>query len=165
LRHGYHLPIFRKQRIGGDSYGISYWYEDDPILGHRLYREIRRVEYAKESSKRTKGKGASSGPVISYQWEAVASNFDEFNTAAEKLFSSRNRTEVSLGKKLKFNYLPEIEKIHKKKEKLLKKQQREALLLDSYLTVNGFTSGRSRRERKRVTYTFGNFKSESNIAD
>jgi hypothetical protein len=31
----------------------------------------------------------------------------------EKLFSSRNRTEVSLGKKLTFNYLPEIEKIHK----------------------------------------------------
>ncbi|PAN44477.1 hypothetical protein PAHAL_9G046400 [Panicum hallii] len=164
LRHGYHLPIFRKERIGGDSYGISYWYEDDPILGHRLYREIRRVEYAKESSKRTKGKGASSVPVISYQWEAVASNFDEFNTAAEKLFSSRNRTEVSLGKKLKFNYLPEIEKIHKKKEKLLKKQHREALLLDSYLTVNGFTSGRSRRERKRVTYTFDDYERSINEA-
>lgn len=41
---------------------------------------------------------------------------------------------------------------------MLKKQQREALLLDSYLTVNGLTSGRSRRERKRVTYTFGNSK-------
>jgi hypothetical protein len=31
----------------------------------------------------------------------------------EKLFSSRNRTEVSLGKKLKMNFLPEIEEIHK----------------------------------------------------
>jgi len=39
LRHGYQLPIFRKERIGGDSHGISYWYEDDPILGHRLYRD------------------------------------------------------------------------------------------------------------------------------
>jgi hypothetical protein len=56
---------------------------------------------------------------------------------------------------LKNNYLPEMEKIHKKKERLLKKQQREALLLDNRLTVNGFTSVRSRRERKRVTYTFG----------
>ncbi|TKV90744.1 hypothetical protein SEVIR_9G049000v4 [Setaria viridis] len=164
LKHGYHLPIFRKERIGGDSYGISYWYEDDPILGHRLYREVRRVEYVKEPTKRSKGKGVSSVPVISYQWEAVASNFDEFNTAAEKLFSSRNRTEVSLGKKLKFNHLPEIEKIHKKKEKLLKKQQREALLLDSYLTVNGFTSGRSRRERKRVTYTFDDYERSINEA-
>jgi hypothetical protein len=50
-----------------------------------------------------------------------------------------------------------------KKEKLLKKQQREALLLDSYVTVNGFTSGRSRRERKRATYTFGNLEAEVNI--
>ncbi|CAN6286488.1 unnamed protein product [Urochloa humidicola] len=164
LKRGYHLPIFRKERIGGDSHGISYWYEDDPILGHRLYREIRRVEYVKEPTKRSKGKGVSSVPVTSYQWEAVASNFDEFNTVAEKLFSSRNRTEVSLGKKLKFNYLPEIEKIHKKKEKLLKKQQREALLLDSYLTVNGFTSGRSRRERKRVTYTFDDYDHSINEA-
>ncbi|XP_062212728.1 DDT domain-containing protein DDR4-like isoform X2 [Phragmites australis] len=164
LKHGYHLPVFRKERIGGDSYGISYWYEDDPILGHRLYREIRRVEYVKDPTKKSEGKGVSSVPVISYHWEAVASNFDEFQIATEKLFSSRNRTEVSLGKKMKINYLPEIEKIHKKKEKLLKKQQREALLLDSYLTVNGFTSGRSRRERKRVTYTFDDYDRSINEA-
>jgi hypothetical protein len=50
-----------------------------------------------------------------------------------------------------------------KKQKLLKKQQREALLLDSYLTVNGLASGRSRRERKHVTYTFGNHEAEVNI--
>jgi hypothetical protein len=50
-----------------------------------------------------------------------------------------------------------------KKEKLLKKQQREAILLDSCLTVNGLTSGRSRRERKHVTYTFGNSKAQVNV--
>ena len=42
-----------------------------------------------------------------------------------------------------------------KKERLLKKQQREALLLDSYLTSDGHTTGRSLRDRKPVTYTFG----------
>jgi hypothetical protein len=43
-----------------------------------------------------------------------------------------------------------------KKERLLKKQQREALLLDSYLTSDGLTTtGRSLRDRKPVTYTFG----------
>lgn len=31
----------------------------------------------------------------------------------EKLFSSKNRTEASLGKKLKNDMLPEIEKVHK----------------------------------------------------
>ncbi|ONM27549.1 DDT domain-containing protein DDR4 [Zea mays] len=157
LKHGQNFSTFRKDRIGGDSLGISYWYEDDEILGHRLYREIRRVEQVKkEPGKRSRGKGGSSAiSVVSYQWETVASTFDEFDDVAEKLFSSRNRTEVSLGKKLKIEYLPEIEKIHKKKERLLKKQQREALLLDSYLTSDGLTTGRSLRDRKPVTYTFG----------
>lgn len=31
----------------------------------------------------------------------------------EKLFSSKNRTEASLGKKLKIDMLPEIERVHK----------------------------------------------------
>ncbi|XP_062189419.1 DDT domain-containing protein DDR4-like [Phragmites australis] len=165
LKHGYGLSTFRKERIGGDSLGISYWYEDDEILGHRLYREIRRVEQVKkEPGKRSRGKGSSTPPVVSYQWETVASNFDEFDDVAEKLFSSRNRTEVSLGKKLKIEYLPEIEKIHKKKERLLKKQQREALLLDSYLTSDGHTTGRSLRDRKPVTYTFDDYDRSINEA-
>uniref|UniRef100_A0A0E0E8D3 DDT domain-containing protein n=4 Tax=Oryza TaxID=4527 RepID=A0A0E0E8D3_9ORYZ len=159
LKHGYDLSTFRKERIGGDAYGISYWYEDDPILGHRLYREIRRVEQLKkEPGKRSRGKGGSIIlPVVSYQWETVASNFDEFDDVAEKLFSSRNRTEANLGKKLKIEYLPDIEKIHKKKERLLKKQQREALLIDSFLAPDGFTTGRSLRDRKPVTYTFDEY--------
>ncbi|ONM10416.1 DDT domain-containing protein DDR4 [Zea mays] len=162
------VTFFGKQFFvfwGIPSQLLRYRYEDDPILGHRLYREIRRVEHAKDSTKKSKGKGVSTVPVISYNWEAVASNFDEFKVAAEKLFSSRNRTEVSLGKKLKFTYLPEIEKIHKKKEKLLKKQQREAILLDSCLTVNGLTSGRSRRERKHVTYTFEIYRKNENAVE
>ncbi|KAL6639677.1 hypothetical protein ACP70R_023407 [Stipagrostis hirtigluma subsp. patula] len=165
LKHGYDLCTFRKERIGGDSLGISYWYEDDEILGHRLYREIRRVEQVKkEPGKRSRGKRASTPPVVSYQWETVASTFDEFDDVADKLFSSRNRTEVSLGKKLKIEYLPEIEKIHKKKERLLKKQQREALLLDSYLTSDGLTIGRSLRDRKPVTYTFDDYDRSINEA-
>lgn len=42
-----------------------------------------------------------------------------------------------------------------RKEKLLKKQHREALLLDSYMTADGLSTGRSLRDRKPVTYTFG----------
>uniref|UniRef100_A0A804UCW6 DDT domain-containing protein n=1 Tax=Zea mays TaxID=4577 RepID=A0A804UCW6_MAIZE len=165
LKHGHDLSTFRKERIGGDSLGISYWYEDDEILGHRLYREIRRVEQVKkEPGKRSRGKGGSSAiSVVSYQWETVASTFDEFDDVAEKLFSSRNRTEVSLGKKLKIEYLPEIEKLHKK-ERLLKKQQREALLLDSYLASDGLTTGRSLRDRKPVTYTFDDYDRSINEA-
>ena len=39
--------------------------------------------------------------------------------------------------------------------KLLKKQHRQALLLDNFLGVDGLAPGRSLRDRKPVTYTFG----------
>ena len=48
-------------------------YEDDPIIGHRLYREIRHVEV-----KKMKARGPTSPPRVSYQWETVATNLDEF---------------------------------------------------------------------------------------
>ncbi|KAF3437102.1 hypothetical protein FNV43_RR19855 [Rhamnella rubrinervis] len=159
LKHGVQLPAFRKERIGGDSHGISYWYEDDPIIGHRLYREIRKVEV-----KKVKAKGSHILPSTTYQWEAVATNFDEFQDVSEKLFSSKNRTEASLGKKLKIDMLPEIEKVHKRKERLLKKQHRQALLLDNFLSVDGLGPGRSLRDRKPVTYTFDDFDRSINEA-
>lgn len=110
----------------------------------------------------------------------------------EKLLQSNSRIEVSLGKKLVKDMLPEIEKEHKvpicsilfyfiflffmaekflstasfhngiffshcqRKEKLLKKQHRQALLLDNFMVVDGLGAGRSLRDRKPVRYTFGN---------
>ncbi|KAL7161542.1 hypothetical protein ACSBR2_042081 [Camellia fascicularis] len=159
IKHGVQLSAFRKERVGGDSYGISYWYEDDPIIGHRLYREIRKVEV-----KKGKGKNVQPIPSSSYQWETVATNLDEFQDVSEKLFSSKNRTEASLGKKLKNDMLPEIEKVHKRKEKLLKKQHRQALLLDNMLNVDGLAPGRSLRDRKPVTYTFDDYDRSINEA-
>ncbi|KAH7675454.1 hypothetical protein IHE45_08G135200 [Dioscorea alata] len=152
LKQGIQISLFRRERIGGDSHGISFWYEDDPILGHRLYREIRQVEVTK-----MKAKGARSVPPLSYQWETIATNLHEFQEVSEKLFSSKNRMEAALGKKLKSDFLPEIEKIHKKKEKLLKKQHRQALLLDGFLNTDGISSGRALRDRKPVTYTFDDY--------
>ncbi|XP_022852533.1 DDT domain-containing protein DDR4-like [Olea europaea var. sylvestris] len=159
IKHGVHLSAFRKERIGGDSHGISYWYEDDPIIGHRLYREIRKVEI-----KKGKGKNVPPIPHSSYQWEAVSTNLDEFQTVSDKLFSSENRTEISVGKKLKNDMLPEIEKVHKRKEKLLKKQNRQALMLDNMINMDGFVAGRSLRDRKPVTYTFDDYDRSINDA-
>ena len=42
-----------------------------------------------------------------------------------------------------------------KKERLLKKQHRQALLLDNFYNMDGLAPGRSLRDRKPVTYTFG----------
>ncbi|KAG8379085.1 hypothetical protein BUALT_Bualt07G0051500 [Buddleja alternifolia] len=156
IKHGVHLSAFRKERIGGDSHGISYWYEDDPIIGHRLYREIRKVEV-----KKGKGKTVPPIPHSSYQWETVATNLDEFLNVSEKLFASKNRIEVAVGKKLKNDMLPEIEK---RKEKLLKKQHRQALMLDGMLNMDGLATGRSLRDRKPVTYTFDDYDRSINEA-
>ncbi|XWS51061.1 hypothetical protein CRYUN_Cryun12cG0143800 [Craigia yunnanensis] len=152
LKHGVQLSAFRKERIGGDSRGINYWYEDDPVVGHRLYREIRKVEL-----KKAKMKGSHVPNSATYLWETVATNLEEFQDVSEKLFASKNRTEASLGKKLKNDMLPEIEKEHKRKERLLKKQHRQALLLDNFLVVDGLAPGRSLRDRKPVTYTFDDY--------
>ncbi|XP_022921483.1 DDT domain-containing protein DDR4-like isoform X2 [Cucurbita moschata] len=158
LKHGVQLSAFRKERIGGDSHGTYFWYEDDPIIGHRLYREIRKVE-----SKKAK-KGSQVLPCTTYQWESVATSFDEFQDVSEKLFTSKNRSEASLGKKLKIDMLPEIEKVHKRKERLLKKQHRQALLLDNFALVDGLGPGRSLRDRKPVTYTFDDYDRSINEA-
>ncbi|KAK7388999.1 hypothetical protein VNO78_23830 [Psophocarpus tetragonolobus] len=162
IKHGVQLSTFRKERIGGDSHGISYWYEDDPIIGHRLYRETRKTEAVQ--MKKGKARGSQVLSSTSYQWEAVATNFDEFQDVSDKLFLSKNRAEASVGKRLKIDMLPEVEKVHKKREKLLKKQHRQALLLDNYLVVDGHGPGRSLRDRKPVTYTFDDFDRSINEA-
>ncbi|CAH1422010.1 unnamed protein product [Lactuca virosa] len=104
IKHGVHLSAFRKERTGGDSHRVSYWYENDPIIGQRLYHEIKTVEVKK-------GKGKNIQSVPSYHWETIATNLDEFQDVSEKLSSSKNRTESSLGKKLEDDILPEIKKV------------------------------------------------------
>lgn len=52
-------------------------YEDDEFVGHRLYREIRRVE-RKVEMKKGKTRGSHVLPSTTYEWETVATNLDEF---------------------------------------------------------------------------------------
>ncbi|KAF4356761.1 hypothetical protein G4B88_017791 [Cannabis sativa] len=128
IKHGIPLATFRKERVGGDSHGISYWYEDDEMVGHRLYREIRKFEV-----KKAKSKGSQVPLNASYQWETVATNFDEFQDVSRK-------------------------------ERLLKKQHRQALLLDNFYNMDGLAPGRSLRDRKPVTYTFDDYDRSINEA-
>lgn len=43
-------------------------------MGHRLYKEIQKVEDQTQS----KGRGSSSEPDITCHWETIATNLDEF---------------------------------------------------------------------------------------
>ena len=49
-------------------------YDADSIIGYRLYREIQKIEV----KIKPKGKGRSTEPLISCQWETIATNLDEF---------------------------------------------------------------------------------------
>lgn len=154
LKHNnFQLSSFRKARLGGDAHGTSYWYDADSIIGHRLYREIQKIEV----KIKPKGKGRSTEPLISCQWETIATNLDEFLAVSEKFASSRNKVEAGIGKKIKNDIVPVLEELQKKKERALKKQQRQATLLDSFFVVQGETIGRSRRDRKPVKYTFDDY--------
>ncbi|KAF6149533.1 hypothetical protein GIB67_003681, partial [Kingdonia uniflora] len=48
-------------------------YDGDSTIGHRLYKEITKVEFMK-----MKGKGRLTQPTNSYQWETLATNLVEF---------------------------------------------------------------------------------------
>ncbi|XP_041998273.1 DDT domain-containing protein DDR4-like [Salvia splendens] len=52
----------------------------------------------------------------------------------------------------------------KRKEKLLKKQHRQALMLDNMIGMDAIAAGRSLRDRKPVTYTFDDYDRSINEA-
>ncbi|KAF6152070.1 hypothetical protein GIB67_031392 [Kingdonia uniflora] len=79
--------------MGEDGKGTAYWYDGDSTIGHRLYKEITKVEFVK-----MKGKGRLTQPTNSYQWETLATNLEEFQqifvgkclcTDPEKLLKQR----------------------------------------------------------------------------
>ncbi len=154
LKLGHPMSVFRKEKIGCGAEGTIYWYEHDAFTGHRLYRE---VQVAGKSKGKGSGKGRNVPPPLVSMWETVATSFEEFQEVARRLTSSRNRMEMAMGKRIMQNILPELEEIQKKKDRTIKKQQRQAILLDNSIHGNGLAAGRSRRERKPVTYTFDEY--------
>ena len=57
-------------------------YEDDPVVGHRLYREIRKVE-----SKKAKMKGSHVPNSATYMWETAATNLEEFQDVSVSCYN------------------------------------------------------------------------------
>ena len=154
------LPaIVRKDRSGCGAEGTTFWLEEDPLMGQRLYREGQATIPAPPSKNKGRGwgRGRNVPPPVAGSWETVATNLVEFQEVSTRLLESRNRLEAAMGKKLMQSLMPHLEETQKKKDRMVKKQQREAVLLDNMLQGNGLAAGRSRRERKPVTYTFDEF--------
>ncbi|XP_024388256.1 uncharacterized protein [Physcomitrium patens] len=156
----------RKERAGCGAEGTTFWLDEDQMMGQRLYREGQATMPQPPSKNKARGwgRGRNVPPPIPGNWETCATNFEEFQEVSNRLLESRNRLEVAMGKKLMQSLMPQLEEIQKKKDRLVKKQQREAVLLDNMLAGNGLAAGRSRRERKPVTYTFDEFDRSINEA-
>ncbi|ONK80805.1 uncharacterized protein A4U43_C01F21950 [Asparagus officinalis] len=152
LKKGTELATFRKERIGGAGNGVSYWYDGDPVIGYRLYKEVVQVD----SRRKAKGKGGAPQPTNNYQWETVATEFGEFKEISEKLSSSNISVEASVGEIIKTEIIPILAKLQQKKERAWKRQQREALQLNDFLNYSRVGVTRSCRERP-VRYTFDEY--------
>ncbi|KAB1204518.1 hypothetical protein CJ030_MR8G021830 [Morella rubra] len=151
LKQGNQISCFRKDRIGGDGNGTSYWYDGNKTIGHRLYREI----YIFQSKRNSKGKSFSIPPAISSQWETLATTLEEFRKVAEELSSSKVVAEVDVGKKIENEAIPVLEKLQKNKERQLKRKLRQEMALNDCRNPQGAGVSRSCRTRRPVSYTFG----------
>lgn len=152
LKQGTDIRTFRKERICGDSAGIAYWNDGDEVLGYRLYREVTKVDYTPR-----KVKGRLTEPPNGYQWETLATNLEEFQEISDKFSSSEIVAEATVGEIVKNEMIPILEEIQKKKERALKRQQKQVTLLNGYLNSHPLGATRSCRSRKPVKYTFDEY--------
>ncbi|XP_047154324.1 DDT domain-containing protein DDR4 [Vigna umbellata] len=149
LKERTQISSFRKDALGRDGTGTSYWYDaTSKGQSHRLYREVIKSD----SIPKDEGNRHLSLPSI--QWETLASNLEEFSEVAEKFSFSKSSVKVSVSTKLQSNAIPALEKLREKKEKTMKKKQRQDMLLKDI--QNSYCSGNTRacRTRRPICYTF-----------
>ncbi|KAJ7966082.1 DDT domain-containing protein DDR4 [Quillaja saponaria] len=152
LKEGARISCFRKDIIGGDGNGTTYWYDGNAI-GHRLYRELITLE----PRTKVKGKGCLPFPTINFKWETLATNLEEFHKTMDEFSSSKLAAEVTTGKALETDAIPALEKLRQKKERELKRKQRQERLLDDFKNTLRAGITRSCRTRRPINYTFDDY--------
>lgn len=152
LKQGSEPSSFRKSKVGEGGNNTSYWYDGNDVIGHRLYREVNKFDLKSKHKRKT----YTDPPPNNLQWDTLATNLDEFRKVLDELSSSKVDAEVAVCKVIETNVIPVLEKLQKKRERALKRQQRQDTLLNSnYAYVSGMT--RSCRLRKPVKYTFDDY--------
>ncbi|EXB60461.1 hypothetical protein L484_014914 [Morus notabilis] len=147
LKQGTQISSFRKENIGGNGNGTSFWYEGNTIIGHRLYRGVTTF------GTKTKSRGKKCLDPPSFQWETLATDLEEFRKLADEFSSSEVVAEVAVGKTIKTDAIPALEKIQKNRESAMKrKQMQERVLNDCRSSSTRVT--RSCRNRRPVNYTY-----------
>ncbi|XP_031261111.1 DDT domain-containing protein DDR4 [Pistacia vera] len=154
LKQGNQISSFRKDKIGKDANGTSYWYDGNTTIGYRLYKEVNKTGL----KTKCKGKACLNLPANCTQWETLATNFEEFCEVVDELSCSKVVAEVAVGKTIANDAIPVVEKLHKKKERSLKrKQTQEMLLLNDFRNSCAVGITRSCRSRRPISYTFDDY--------
>lgn len=153
LKQGNVVSSFRKDKIGGDGNGASYWYDGNKTIGYRLYRELNIYP----SKRNSKGKGCLTPSAINFQWETLATNLEEFRKVVDELSGSDVVAEVDVCKTIETDAIPILEKLQKNKERALKQKQRKALLLSNFANPYGAGITRTCRTRRPISYTFDEY--------
>lgn len=139
---------FRKEKLGGNGNEVSFWYDGNETIGHRLYKEVYQVE----SMPKVKDKKRIS--AITSQWETLATTFEEFQNFVGNFSSSQVKWEADVGKAVEAHAIPALQKIQKKKDMALKRQQREQRLVEG---LRNLAVPRSCRIRRPVNYRCDDF--------
>ncbi|XP_022976171.1 DDT domain-containing protein DDR4 isoform X2 [Cucurbita maxima] len=144
------ISCFQKDKFGGDGNGVSYWYDGNPFVGYRLYREVIKCDRKKKG----KQKGSISLPKFSTRWETMATNLEEFHKVKDNFLCSKISSEFAVGRKIESDAIPVLEKLRKSKERSLKRKHRKSMLLNGFKKscIVGVT--RTCRIRAPVNYTF-----------
>ncbi|CAH9122183.1 unnamed protein product [Cuscuta epithymum] len=148
IKNGTALSAFRKDKLGGDGCGISYWYDGNETIGHRLYKEIVKVECM------PKVRGVGNTLAMNSQWETLATNLEEFRAFADNVSCSEAKWEEAVGKAVQADIIPVLEKIQKKKDKVLQRNRRQEVIPNGFGQL-AFT--RSCRNRGPVNYRFDDY--------
>ncbi|KAJ7958689.1 DDT domain-containing protein DDR4 [Quillaja saponaria] len=146
------ISCFRKEMVGGDGKGTTYWYDGNPI-GHTLYRE--RVVLGPKT--KAKGKGRLPLPIINFQWETLATNLEEFCKAMVEFSSSNLAAEASIGRAIETDAIPVIEKLLQKKERELKRKQMKERHVDDFKNSYRVGVTRSCCTRRPINYTYDDY--------
>ncbi|KAG6387970.1 hypothetical protein SASPL_153166 [Salvia splendens] len=147
MKNGTGVSCFRKDKLGSDGNRVSFWYDGNETIGHRLYKEVHSFENQQPKKKDT-------APALNCQWETLATNLEGFNKIVDEFSSSKFKWEVALAKSIEMNVIPVLAKQQKKKEKALYRLQREQLRFNGF---HNFVSTRSCRTNKRPDYVFDKY--------
>ncbi|XP_031396987.1 DDT domain-containing protein DDR4 isoform X2 [Punica granatum] len=159
LQDGNQISFFRKAQVADDGNGTSYWYEGNAVIGHRLYQAIVKSDLSKNSKSKMESNYTvgSVQPAMSFQWETVATNLEEFRQVADELASSKERAKVAISGIIESDMIPVLERLKKKKENALKRIERQKMHLSSRITSYASVSSRSCRSHRLITYTYDDY--------